>query len=166
MSDRLKDAVERVLEAVLGPRIDRCALYPARVVAQSASDGTLEVQLDDTRFPSMTRVPIRTPFPDTSLKVQPGARVLIGWEATEEARGPDPRRPYASLWEGGSLTELQVAGTDAVSLSSKVDALIEAFVTATPISNDGGAALQAAVKLVWEAPPLSSSTGATKLKTS
>lgn len=166
MSDRLKEMIERLVEAIIGPRLDRCALYPARVVAQSAADGTLEVQLDDKRFPSMTKVPLRTPVPGAVVKVAAGARVLIGWEATEEARGPDPRRPYASLWESGELSELQIAGTDPVSLSSKVDAVIEAFVTATPVSNDGGAALQTAVKAVWEASPINRSTAASKLKTS
>ena len=43
---------------------------------------------------------------------------------------------------GGSATEF-------VALANKVDALIDAFCDAVPVANDGGAALQTAVKSVW-----------------
>lgn len=111
---RIGGAVRRTLEAILGPRIDRCALYPARVVAQAA-DGTLEVVLDDPRWASMTRIPIRTPVPNASVKVQPGARVLIGWEPE---RAGQPPLPYASLWESGTLTELVIDASVKVRLSA------------------------------------------------
>lgn len=99
--DRMRDALLRFLEARLGQRIDRCALYPARVVSQD-DDGQLEVVLDDTRFPSLTRVPIRTFAPGATIKVAAGARVLIGWESADLAR------PYAALWEAGTALELAV----------------------------------------------------------
>lgn len=116
MSERsLKATLERIVDAMVGPRIDRCALYPARVVAQAA-DGTLEVMLDDPRFASMTRIPIRTPVPGAVVKVQPGARVLIGWEP---GRAPaQPPIPYASLWESGTLSELVIDAAVKVRISA------------------------------------------------
>jgi hypothetical protein len=92
--------LERFLDRVLR-RVDRTALYPARVVQQSG-DGTLEVQIDDQRWPSLTKVPIRPFVPGATVKVAAGARVHIGWEEG------DPRKPYAALWDSGELQELQI----------------------------------------------------------
>lgn len=80
-------------------RQDRTALYSARVVAQAA-DGSVEVRFDDARWPSLTKVRLRTFVPGATIEVTAGARVLVGWE---EAR---PDRPYALAWESGSMTRL------------------------------------------------------------
>lgn len=153
MSDRLKESFEAIIEAVLGRRVDRTALYPARVVAQAA-DGTLEVMVDDERFSSMTKIPIRTPFPETSVKVQPGARALIGWE------GADPAAPYASLWQSGSLQELAIGNApDFVALAGKVDAELEKIST-TLLSLTGGASAPAAFGTAYTR----AGVGATKVK--
>lgn len=124
--DRMREALERFLEARLGARIDRCALYPGRVVSQAAN-GQLEVQLDDARWPSLTKVPIRTFVPGAIVKVLGGARVLVGWEEA------DPRKPYAALWEPGtpaegemlpaptSLDELDVPVQSAIKLAGATD---------------------------------------------
>jgi hypothetical protein len=127
LSDRPKRWLERFLDRVLR-RVDRTALYPARVVQQSA-DGTLEVQIDDQRWSSLTKVPIRPFVPGATIKVAGGARVLIGWEEA------DPRKPYAALWESGTLTDLTVAAqtlikfgenaTDFVALASLVKQRID-----------------------------------------
>lgn len=118
---RISGTMKAIIEAIVGPRIDRCALYPGRVVAQGA-DGTLEVMLDDPRFASMTRVPLRTPVPGASVKVQPGARVLVGWEPEREGH---PHVPFASLWESGTLSELVI------------DAAVKVRISAPTIEIDG-----------------------------
>lgn len=87
--------------------IDTFALYPARV-AQQHADGTLELAPDDERLPDASKVPIRLGIPGASVKVAAGARVLLGFEAG------DRRRPYASLWESGSVTELKLDATTIV----------------------------------------------------
>ena len=40
--------------------------------------------------------------------------------------------------------------SDAAALASKVDALFDAFTGTAPVAQDGGAAIQAAVKTKWE----------------
>jgi hypothetical protein len=160
--DRLKEALVGIVESILvelaDRRIDYRALYPAKVVTQSA-DGTLEVQPDDARLgSSLTKVPIRTPAPDIVITVTAGARVLIGFEAGL------PNAPYASLWQSGSIISMAVGGdTDAASLASKVDALFNAFTSAVPVAQDGGAALQTAVNAVWSGPGVGSTVASTKL---
>jgi hypothetical protein len=99
--DRPKRWLTRFIESLLR-RVDRTALYPARVVSQAA-DGTLEVQIDDQRWPTLTKVQIRTFVPGATVKVANGARVLIGWDTG------DARKPYAALWESGTLTDLTIA---------------------------------------------------------
>lgn len=51
---------------------------------------------------------------------------------------------------------------DPLSLSSRVDAVINAFLGATPVPNDGGAALQAATQIAWTA--VGESTAATRVR--
>lgn len=102
--DRIKGAVGSFVALVMR-RVDYHALYPAKVVKQSG-DGSLEVELDDGRFPSLTRVPIRTFLPEVEVKIEAGARVLVGFE------GGSPAHPYASLWQSGAVLELKVAGGD------------------------------------------------------
>lgn len=52
---------------------------------------------------------------------------------------------------------------DGVSLSSKVDFVINAFLDATPTANDGGAALQAAMQLAWDTLGVAPTTGSAKV---
>lgn len=131
--DRIKRALADFVDAIMS-RVDYHALYPAKVVSQS---GTLvDVVVDDTRFGSLTKVPIRTFAPDVVVTVSPNARVLIGFENGK------PDQPYASLWQSGAIVSVAIAGdTDATSLASKVDALFGAIATTTAVPNDGGAAI-------------------------
>jgi hypothetical protein len=50
-----------------------------------------------------SQVPIRHGVPGMACKVPPGARVLLSFD------GGDPRKPYASLWEGAAI-EVSFAG--------------------------------------------------------
>lgn len=113
--DRMKGALAAFIDAAMS-RVDYHALYPAKVVSQSGT--TVDVVVDDARFGSITKVPIRTFAPDVVVTVSPNARVLIGFE------GGSPQAPYASLWQSGAIVSVAIAGdTDAVALASRVDAL-------------------------------------------
>lgn len=63
----------------------------------------------------------------------------------------------------GVMIKAGITATELVALSTKVDAAFNAYVNAVPFGGDGGAAIQAAVKLVW---PIGGATtcAATKLK--
>lgn len=91
------ELVRSIVTRVLGERLDFLALYPARVVVQNLN-GTLDVQPDDARLPSMQSVPIRYGVPGVTAKVAAGGRVLIGFE------NGDPSRPVATLWDSASTT--------------------------------------------------------------
>lgn len=103
--DRLRDAIARVVLGVLGvdpdaghvPRLDRLALYRARVHAASSDGQFLDVTPDDARIPPMSKVPLRVGIPGAVAVVEPIAYVLVGWEAG------DPARPYClPSWEHGA----------------------------------------------------------------
>lgn len=141
--DRIKGALGRFVREVMSG-VDYLALYPAKVVSQSGQ--TVDVFTDDVRFGSITGVPIRTFAPQVEIVVVPNARVLVGFEAG------DPRRPYAALWESGSLTSIAIAGSaDAAALAARIDAVFNAFAGATPVAQDGGAAILASFITEWAA---------------
>ncbi len=129
------DPIRTALAAFVGRvmrRVDYHALYPARVVSQSGDD-SLDVQPDDARMPPLQRVPIRTFAPEISIKVQLGARVLVGFEAG------DPKRPYAALWQSGALISVALAGSsDAAALAAKVLTELQAVRTWANTHTHGG----------------------------
>ncbi|MCS7069102.1 MAG: hypothetical protein N2313_04595 [Meiothermus ruber] len=82
-------------------RIDYLALYPARVL-QDHGDMRLDLEPDDPRLPLLVRIPLRVFLPGAYVKVQPGSRVLLGFE------GADPAKPVAYLWEAGGTVVVEV----------------------------------------------------------
>lgn len=100
--DRVKRAFAALVKQLMS-RIDWLALYPCRVVTQAA-DGTLELQPDDPRMPGVTGVPIRLGLPGVTVRVQPGARVLLGFE------NGNPQLPMATLWESHGVAEISFDG--------------------------------------------------------
>lgn len=98
-SDRLRRTFEAAVRAAL-PFHAYARVYVARVV-QQMQDGTLELVFDDSRMPAMSGVPLRLSIPG-SLKIAANARVLVGFE------NADPQRPYASLFESGSIVEAKL----------------------------------------------------------
>jgi len=87
--DRIKASLQRFL-APLFTRLDHSALYGASVATQNA-DGSLELKPSTAKLPSMSQVPIRYGIPGISVKVSPGALVVVGWE------NADPSLPYAMV---------------------------------------------------------------------
>lgn len=96
----LGGVVDAVIRRALR-RVDYLALYPSRVVSQSAS-GLLDLVPDDPRVPSCGGVPIRGALPGVTVTVPAGARVLLGYE------GGEPSRPVATLWDAATATRLTV----------------------------------------------------------
>lgn len=94
MLDRMKVAIEAVIEAVVGSRLDYLARYPARVVSQDGN--RLELKPDDPRIPGISGVPIRVGVLGMVVEVPSGSRVLLAFE------GGDPSRPIAEIWESGT----------------------------------------------------------------
>lgn len=80
------------------PTVDYFARYRGEVVAQSGDRKTVDVKPDDSRLPPMTKVRLRLGIPGATVKVSPGAGVLIGWD------NGDPQRPYAEAWDYGAKT--------------------------------------------------------------
>ena len=140
MSDSITTSLRRIVEAFVGRRLDHLALYPA-VVVQQRADGTLDLSPEDARVPSCQGVPIRLGIPGVTVTVPTGGRVLLGY-----ANG-DPSRPYASLWESGSVTRITINdGTakvarvgDEVTRSAAFASWITAVSTATSIAAPSGA---------------------------
>lgn len=111
----LTERFRRAVLAVLGlapdatpPRIDRLALYRAEVRSASSDGKTVDVTPEDKRIEPHQAVPIRVGIPGATAVVQPGAIVLIGWEAG------DPARVYAvPAWEvGATVTKLVVKANE------------------------------------------------------
>lgn len=121
------DALLAIIEGLVGPRLDRLALYPARVVAQSADKTRLDLQPDDVRIPPCAGVPIRHGLPGVTVTVTAGARVLLGYA------GGDPAQPYAALWEAGSVVSISVNGG-----STRVARVGDTVASHTHSYTDGG----------------------------
>ena len=119
----LRDSVRSIVEAILGPRLDLLALYPARVVSQGA-DGRLDLVPEDARIAPCSGVPLRYGAPGLTATVPGGGRVLLGYEHG------DPGRPYAALWESGAVTALSVNG-GTVKVARNGDATNTGAVTAS-----------------------------------
>ncbi len=140
--DTLLSSIARIVDRLVGRRLDHLALYPARVVAQRA-DGSLDLVPDDPRAPSCQGVPYRT-LPGVALSVPAGTRVLLGYT------GGDPAQPFADMWELGDVTRLTVADGEhpaarqghAVQVTLPMGALIPAGspggpLPAAPLTLDG-----------------------------
>jgi hypothetical protein len=76
-------------------------LYPATVQRQD-TDGTLDLYPEDPAIQGtgLSKVRIRHGLPGVTVKVPTGANVLLGFE------NGDPAKPYAALWNSGSVTEI------------------------------------------------------------
>ena len=102
--DRLKAALERTVQALVGYRLDYLAFYEAKVIAQNG-DGSLELRGDDPRIGDLSHVAIRLGIPGITVRTTPGARVLVGFE------DGDPQKPMASFWDSGGILEVRLGGT-------------------------------------------------------
>lgn len=93
--DRLKGA----FTALAGPVPTKVyeVLYRARVLKQHPNLKRLDLQADQAELPPLSNIPLRIGVPGLDATIPPGHSVLISWENGQ------PDRPYASLWEPGTL---------------------------------------------------------------
>lgn len=75
------------------------------VVGKQNPDGTLQVQLDDSRYAPLRSVAIDTGLPQTSVKVAAGSRVLVEW------RTGNPTQPVVTAWGASTALEIDIAGS-------------------------------------------------------
>jgi hypothetical protein len=104
--DRLKEAFAKLVRE-LTAHVDYHALYPCSVAKQD-ENGNLDLQPENPRMAAPTGVPIRLGIPGAKVEVQPGARVLLGFE------NGDPRSPVALLWDTASVLKLELNATEIV----------------------------------------------------
>lgn len=107
--DRIKEPLAAFVRWVMRD-VTYHRLYSCSVQGQDAA-GLLDLLPDDEtiRGTGLSKVKIRHGLPGFTVKVPTGASVLLGFE------NGDPRKPYASLWDPGSVTSLTFdQGTKAV----------------------------------------------------
>lgn len=102
--DRVKEGLAAFIRQVMST-VDYHALYSATLHAAS-NDGFVEVLPDDERIrgTGLQKVRLKHGLPGVAVKVEAGARVLIGFE------NGDASKPYAALWDPGSILEIAFDG--------------------------------------------------------
>ncbi len=100
----LRELFTGLVNALVVPRLDPLALYPATVKATN-DDGSVDVKPDSTRWGAgLSRVPVRG-LPGVVVKVKVGARVHLAFSEGDEAR------PIAVLFDADSLDTITVTAT-------------------------------------------------------
>lgn len=109
--DRFAAAIQDVINALIGRKLDALALYPARVVQQTGN--FVEVVADDARLPGMPPLPIYSGTPGVTAEVPEGTRVLIGFTSG------DLSKPFVAMWESISpKPEKVVVDADEIKLGA------------------------------------------------
>ncbi len=122
--ERFRQNFADIVENLVGRRIDYTKMYPAVVVAQN-SDGTLQVIADDPKIRGNghNNIALRNGLPGTSVTVQQGSRVRLGFEEGK------PNLPYAALWDrNAAFDEINLGqSTEFVALANLVKAELDAM---------------------------------------
>ena len=106
--------IKRSLGMVLVPSIDHLTTYRAKVVGQSSDKLKVDLQVDDARIGTLSKVPILLGLPGCTVDIAAGCYVRLGW------RGGDPRQPYATSWEAGAtVNRLDLNGSDYSALQTE-----------------------------------------------
>jgi hypothetical protein len=85
-------------------RIDFFGAYFGTIIKQNPDD-SVDVRLDDVRFPGLMMVPLALGLPGVRVKVVPGARVAV------EFKAGNPAQPMATVWGGGTVLQLTLDAT-------------------------------------------------------
>jgi hypothetical protein len=96
--------------------VDACALYWGVIV--KASGNKVDVRLDTDQIASPSNVPLYLGLPGSSVTLQGGERVLVGF------RNGDPTQPYAIAFEF-SASMLTVSVTASTSVTIDGTALVD-----------------------------------------
>lgn len=113
----LTDALARIVRR-LQP-VDYYAHYECEVVAQGA-DGMLDLKPTDLRLGEGLKAPIMVPAGQRSVKVLPGAKVLVCF-----ANG-DPEKPRALWWQedASTFTSVEHTATTEVKITGGTDQML------------------------------------------
>jgi len=168
-SDPASMEPERIERDTIGRDLSQ-RFWPAVITAQDAR-GLVDLMPDDpeVRGEGVQGVPLRHGIPGVSVKVKPGERAALFFE------GGDPQRPACALWpDGSSVLEVAVksdvkitveapqvivdsqnisltgaAAADHVAIAElvtdKINEIVRAISSATPVPMDGGAGLKTAI---------------------
>lgn len=167
-SDRVLGPLRSIIRGATA-RTDFFVLYSA-VVNSDNGDETCDLTPEDSRLPSMSKIPKMYGLPGITSTISSGTKVLLCFQ------NGDPSKPVIVLFGTGTPTKVTLApsaeldlvgNSDAVALASKVNARLSniesALLTWTPVPNDGGSALKAAATTAIGTP---ASTASTKVKAS
>jgi len=95
------------IAAALGPvvrsevaHLDYAIPFVAKIAAQN-SDGTLELQSTDDRFPGMSKIPLRCMPGVTTMTVLPGTFVVVAFDGAD---GSKPRASVVDLTQARAVT--------------------------------------------------------------
>jgi hypothetical protein len=111
--------LERYIRAIMRDSI-YLGTYPA-IVAGQASDGALDLVPEDSRIKGtgLNKVKLKHGFPGCEVKVPNGQRVRLAFD------NGDPEKPYASLWDQGTVTEVSIGGAFKVAIADLVKAELD-----------------------------------------
>lgn len=111
-TDRVKDSLAAVIKAIAAGNFH--ARFRYRVVKQSADLKAVDCVPDpDTKeLSGLTNVPIKHGVPGLTVRVLPGAFIMVGFE------NHDPRRPFVSEWEPGANVQALTFETAATALGA------------------------------------------------
>jgi hypothetical protein len=104
--DFIKKNLKLVIELLL-PSLSPFARWPAQVVKQNA-DGTVDVTPDSPSLFGTTGLKIKYGQPGIKATIQPGARVLIGFEEGKLTR------PFVELFESASATKIEITANEII----------------------------------------------------
>lgn len=161
---RLAGALCRVVQRVTEARIERLCLY--RVVRMSSDRVELQPVRRDGDLPTALPISMWPGVAGAHAELTPGTHVLVQFVDGDRRfpvithfAGKDGNSwtPSTVVFSASSAIKLGSSdAADGVALSSKTNDLIDdlaaaldALCAALPLVNDGGAALQTAVKAVW-----------------
>jgi hypothetical protein len=178
---RLAGAMQRIVERLTDQRL--FGLYRYRFMRMSSDRIELQAVSADPGLPDMLPISMFPGVAGTHAELTVGATVLVQFIEGKRTQpiathfaGKDGTgwTPVNLTLDATTLIKLGQNATDAVGLAPPTDSqfddinsALDAFAAAVPVPNDGGAAIQAAFKLVWGpgAPPKPpSDVGATKVR--
>jgi hypothetical protein len=158
LRDRVKDQLSRFIRWVMRD-VTYHKLYPSQVQRQDAS-GLLDLLPDDEsiRGTGTSGVQIRHGLPGCTVKVRPGARVLLGFE------NGDPRRPYAALWEEGDIISVSLGFGGSRPVARIGDTVSVFFPPTIPVSGTlSGAPFSGVLTITTAAPGIIDGSGNPKV---
>lgn len=145
---RLAGIVEAVIESILDRRA--YGLRKCRVIRVASDRVEVQPVRASMGLPEMLPISMWPGVAGIHATLTPGSEVLV--QFVDGDRSQPVITHYVGKGGGGWVPVTIDIGenpTSFVALATKLDAALGAFASATPVANDGGAALQTAFKTQW-----------------